>query len=242
VITPRKRAPDDGRVARGAATRANILETAVRIFASHGYSDVTTREIADAAQVNQAAILYYFRSKEGLYLAVAELVADRASATLQTAIEAGARGDSRAALSPGKRLHIALRALTLGFITMATDGSVIEFIVREQSHPGPAFDILYRRYIGHMHARISALVGDATERPVSDRTTIIDAHALIGMSLSFAVARATVLRRMESPRYSARDATTIADRVAELGCRSLGITAGRMRGRPAVQRRDRQGR
>jgi Transcriptional regulator len=225
VTGKRRRDSSDGRVARGAATRATILESAIGIFASRGYSDVTTRELADAASANQAAILYHFGSKEGLYLAVAELVADRARGALQNVLgDVGTPVDGKA-IAATTALRTALRALTMGFITMAADGAVTEFIVREQAHPGPAFDILYRRYIGDMHAQISALVAGATGRAENDRTAIVDAHALIGMALSFAVARATVLRRMGARRYSPQDATMIAERVAELGCRSLGIAS-----------------
>jgi AcrR family transcriptional regulator len=228
----RKRDPSDGRVVRGQSTRTSILEHAIGIFASRGFADVTTRELADAAGANQAAILYHFGGKEGLYLAVAELVADRARVALQSVLsgaDAGTETDGRGAPAAAETLHVALRALTMGFITMAADGAATEFIVREQAHPGPAFDILYRRYIGDMHARISALVAEATGRQAGDRTAIVDAHALIGMALSFAVARATVLRRLGVSRYSAREAEAIAARVAELGCRSLGVTSGTTR-------------
>ena len=42
----------------------------LRLFAQHGFSKTSTRELADAAQVNVAAISYYFGDKAGLYRAV----------------------------------------------------------------------------------------------------------------------------------------------------------------------------
>lgn len=46
---------------------ARILEAARKIFAEKGFDATSTREIAEAAKVNQAMIHYYFRSKAGLY-------------------------------------------------------------------------------------------------------------------------------------------------------------------------------
>lgn len=222
----RSRPREDGRVARGASTRANLLDAGVRIFAARGFSDVTTRELADAAGANQAAILYHFGSKEGLYLAVAEHVAQRARTALHDALTPPPGSTaSRAERAPLDALHEVLRALTRGLIAMAADGAFADFIVREQAQPGPAFDILYRGYIGDMHARVTALVARATDRASDDRSAIIDAHAIIGMALSFAVARATLLRRTRARRYTAAEVEALAERVAELGCRSLGVAA-----------------
>lgn len=44
-----------------------IVEAAGPIFAQKGFSATTVREICSAAKVNQAAINYYFGSKENLY-------------------------------------------------------------------------------------------------------------------------------------------------------------------------------
>ena len=44
-----------------------IIEAAGPIFAHKGFSGTTVREICAAAKVNQAAINYYFGSKENLY-------------------------------------------------------------------------------------------------------------------------------------------------------------------------------
>ncbi len=54
----------------GAEARARLLNTALRLFAEHGYARTSTREIAQAAGVNIAAISYYFGDKAGLYRAV----------------------------------------------------------------------------------------------------------------------------------------------------------------------------
>jgi AcrR family transcriptional regulator len=51
-------------------TRDRILDTAERLFADEGYSGTSLRTIIAEAQVNLAAVHYYFRSKEALLEAV----------------------------------------------------------------------------------------------------------------------------------------------------------------------------
>ena len=53
----------------GEDTRERLLLAALRLFANHGYSNTSTRELAEAASVNVAAISYYFGDKAGLYRA-----------------------------------------------------------------------------------------------------------------------------------------------------------------------------
>ena len=54
----------------GAEARARLLQTALRLFADKGFSKTSTRDIAQTAGVNIAAIKYYFGDKAGLYRAV----------------------------------------------------------------------------------------------------------------------------------------------------------------------------
>ena len=57
---------------RGAQARLALIHAAVEVFGESGLEAATTRDIAQRAQQNIAAIAYYFGGKEGLYLAVVE--------------------------------------------------------------------------------------------------------------------------------------------------------------------------
>jgi AcrR family transcriptional regulator len=50
-------------------TREKILETAVKLFSSHGYADTSLAQVARAARVSKALVLWYFESKEQLFRA-----------------------------------------------------------------------------------------------------------------------------------------------------------------------------
>jgi AcrR family transcriptional regulator len=53
----------------GAQARERLLHIALRLFAERGYAKTSTRAIAQTAEVNLAAIRYYFGDKAGLYRA-----------------------------------------------------------------------------------------------------------------------------------------------------------------------------
>jgi AcrR family transcriptional regulator len=48
-------------------TKQNLIEAATNVFAAKGYEGGSVREIAGAANANQAAISYHFGGKDGLY-------------------------------------------------------------------------------------------------------------------------------------------------------------------------------
>src|SRR5215469_9555618 len=67
---------------RGADTRRRLIETAIEVFATHGYDGTSTRLLAERAGVNLPAIQYHFGSKEGLYRAVVEHIVQRNEAQM----------------------------------------------------------------------------------------------------------------------------------------------------------------
>jgi len=71
MTLPSSTAARPARVARsdGQEARRRILLTALALFADKGFAKTSTREIAQAAGANIAAISYYFGDKAGLYAA-----------------------------------------------------------------------------------------------------------------------------------------------------------------------------
>jgi AcrR family transcriptional regulator len=60
----------DQRVARGDATRGQILAAAREVLAADGYSGASTRAVADRAGVQLSLVHYHFGGKQGLLAAV----------------------------------------------------------------------------------------------------------------------------------------------------------------------------
>ena len=63
---PRKPAP------AGEDRRSQILEAALKVFATKGFKGATNKDIADAADVSTGLIYFYFKSKEEVLFAILE--------------------------------------------------------------------------------------------------------------------------------------------------------------------------
>jgi AcrR family transcriptional regulator len=89
---------------RALVTRDQLLDAAIRMFASAGYDASTTRQIEAAAGVKRGLIVYHFGTKENLWKAAAAWMSDRAALELQDA-ERGATN-----VDPVGRLRYFVRA------------------------------------------------------------------------------------------------------------------------------------
>lgn len=65
--------------------QANLIEAALRLAAQHNPSDITTADVASAVGISQGAVFRHFASKEALWLAALDWVADTLMAQLQGA-------------------------------------------------------------------------------------------------------------------------------------------------------------
>jgi AcrR family transcriptional regulator len=61
-------------------TRQSIIKAAVRLFADKGFAAASVRDIVASARVNQAAINYHFKSKDGLYLEILKTAFEKLTA------------------------------------------------------------------------------------------------------------------------------------------------------------------
>jgi AcrR family transcriptional regulator len=57
---------------RGAERREEILDVATRLFATHGFADTDTQQLADELGVGKGTLYRYFPSKRELFLAAAD--------------------------------------------------------------------------------------------------------------------------------------------------------------------------
>jgi AcrR family transcriptional regulator len=66
--------PADRRLERGSETRRAIVESAMRLFAEHGYAAVSIEAVLAACRISRGALYHHFPSKEALLEAAFEAV------------------------------------------------------------------------------------------------------------------------------------------------------------------------
>jgi AcrR family transcriptional regulator len=93
---------------RRAQREEQILETAIQLFAEHGYSDTDTQLLAEKLQVGKGTIYRYFPSKRELFLATA----DRVMRLMRQSIDSRIEGIEE----PFERIRVGIRAFLSFFV------------------------------------------------------------------------------------------------------------------------------
>ncbi|MET9171931.1 MULTISPECIES: TetR/AcrR family transcriptional regulator [Streptomyces] len=84
---------------RSRATRQRLLEAAVACLAEHGWAGSTVAVVAERAGVSRGAAQHHFPTREDLFTAAVEYVAEERSSALRALFPEGAAGDRRAVVT-----------------------------------------------------------------------------------------------------------------------------------------------
>ncbi|MFP2423339.1 transcriptional regulator CecR [Pseudescherichia vulneris] len=189
---------------KGEQAKNQLIAAAIAQFGEYGLH-ATTRDIASLAGQNIAAIPYYFGSKEDLYLACAQWIADFIGVNFRPHADAAEQLLSQPA--PDKA---AIRALILqaskNMILLLTQDETVnlsKFISREQLSPSPAYQLIHDQVISPLHGHLTQLVAAYTGRDATDTDTILHTHALLGEILAFRLGRETILLRTGWTQFDA---------------------------------------
>ena len=181
---------------KGEQAKSQLIAAAIAQFGEYGLH-ATTRDIAAQAGQNIAAITYYFGSKDDLYLACAQWIADfieqnfRPHRLAAEALLTQPTADKAAIHS--LILH-ACQSLIL-LLTQENTMNISKFISREQLSPTPACQLIHDQVIAPLHGYLTRLIAAFTGLDANCTQLILHTHALLGEVLAFRLGRETVLRR-----------------------------------------------
>jgi AcrR family transcriptional regulator len=109
-------------------TRERLLDAAERLFAQHGFSGASVREITEAAGANLGAVNYHFRSKKDLY---AEVFARRASQLREPLLAAVGEATALALRAPDQALQTLGGALLAPHESSEASQRLLALVARE---------------------------------------------------------------------------------------------------------------
>jgi AcrR family transcriptional regulator len=159
--TPEDAAPD---AEREAATKAQVLAAAERLFALHGFQNVSVRDITAEAGVNLASVNYHFGSKDALLFEIfrrrtAELNRERARMLHEAADRHGGK-------PPVREILRALFEPPLRWSTPESGrGISVQFIIRARSEGTEAMREALRTDVSHLRRFADALIGARPDLP-----------------------------------------------------------------------------
>jgi AcrR family transcriptional regulator len=140
-----------------AATKAAVFGAAERLFALHGFQNVSVRDITAEAKVNLASVNYHFGSKDALLFEIfrrrtAELNRERARMLHEAADRHGGKPPVRAILT-------ALFAPPLRWSSQDHARRVsVQFIIRARSEGTEAMREVLRTDVSHLRRFADALI------------------------------------------------------------------------------------
>ncbi len=193
-------------------TRTALIHAALTLFGAKGFDGTSTREIAAQANANIGSIAYHFGGKEGLRTAAADYIV----ATIQ-GIAGQALGNFELAggtkITPEAahaQLKAALERMVAFVVVQPEAGEIVQFVLRELSHPTAALDRIYNGVFEPTHHRLCAMWAAATgEAAESDETKLV-VFTLIGQVIYFRIGREAVKRRMGWSEIGLPEAARIA--------------------------------
>ncbi|ARP81641.1 TetR family transcriptional regulator [Bordetella genomosp. 8] len=205
--------------ARGDETRLRIIEAAIERFGELGFDGASTRDIAAHAGVNAPALQYYFESKEGLYRACAEHIADNLRVGFDPAInEAWAALDADADAEVLIDAFIRIQDQMADRALQASCGPDQRmFFAREHAghEPPIASDILRERVRKPLGDVCVALIARLSGTDVDDTKTMVRVFTLHGQLAIFHTSKRGALSLLGWQEINAERAALVKETVRE---------------------------
>ncbi|MFD2053941.1 CerR family C-terminal domain-containing protein [Mesorhizobium calcicola] len=190
-------------------TRAALVQAALKLFGRQGFHGTSTREIAAEAQANIGSIAYHFGGKEGLRAAAADFIVETIQAVAGEAL-GNVQAPAPASPEAAQALLFAALERMVGFVVASPQaGEIVQFVLRELSHPTAALDRIYDGVFEPTHRRLCQLWEQATGEPAESEATRLTVFTLIGQVIYFRIGREAVMRRMGWTDIGAAEAAKV---------------------------------
>lgn len=151
-------------------TRERILDAAEKLFAEKGFHETAMDEIVQAAQISKGGVYFHFPSKEQLFFALLDKLADALQHEVQREI-ARRRG----------AVHKIRGALEVVLKNLASKRRLAQIVLRQGYGLGPAFERkrleIYSRFAQVIKGHLDEAVAEGSIPPIN---TEITAYAWLG--------------------------------------------------------------
>jgi AcrR family transcriptional regulator len=192
-----------------------ILEAAGEVFAEHGYSKATIRDICKRSSVNLAAINYYFGDKERLYLAVLKYYRELSIKKYPITF------DINETDTPEEKLSNFIHTFIYRFLEEGKTALFGKLLAREFTESTGALDVLVEDFIKPTFIKLSSIVREIVGNKSPDKKVELCAMSIIGQCLYFRNARPIVFRLRLKEGYTNEDIKEIAEHIINFSLKGL---------------------
>ncbi len=189
------------------STRERILEAAGEVFAEHGFSHATVREICRKAAVNVAAVNYHFRDKESLYLAALQHWRD----------EAFQKHPLELRMDEDQQPEACLAAFVQSFLFRILDKGrpswFWKLVAKEWVEPTGALDVLVEETIRPHFLFLSSVVKRLINAETSEETVRLCCLSVISQCLFFVYAKAVIGKLFREVDFTAEKIEVVGEHI-----------------------------
>jgi len=177
-------------------SKDKLLMAGLELFAINGFDGTSTRQICEKAGVNISSIPYYFNNKEGLYKSVIETIAKKVFMQIEPIIKKIEIKENITKEEAKILFNEVIEVFSEFILSKEIPNSFPVLIIREQTEPTAAFEILYETAIKHIHITFRKLIGILIDKKESDPEVIFRVSSIIGQIISFRMNKQAILRAL----------------------------------------------
>jgi AcrR family transcriptional regulator len=196
-------------------TQERILRVACEAFAKRGFHNTTIRDICRKAQVNIAAVNYYFNSKEKLYEAVCKYLC---GLSVENADPRFTLGENK---KPEEKLKAFIQLLLLNVLAKNHSNWMEMIMGREMIEPTNALNIVIKDMIKprfqQLYSIVKTLLGEGTEDEIVLRCCL----SITGQCLYYRFARPVVLRVNPQQKFNKTGIEKLANHITQFSLNAI---------------------
>ncbi len=213
---------------RGDDARARLTLEAARLFAARGYDGVSVRALAEAADVNVAAISYHFGGKRGLYRATLERLMEEMrpiGGPVIQRLDAAFEGEAPDRAGLADLAAFVVRHILTTMLSGDLPAWVTRTVLREFQEPTPDYRPMLDERVLPLHRAMRRLVAACLELSPDSPEAVFAAHSVMGQIMVFAAARTVALEELGWPDFTGDRLEPVAQAATGAVLRALGLTA-----------------
>jgi AcrR family transcriptional regulator len=195
--------------------RERLLEAAGEIFAEKGFKGATVRDIIDRAGANLAAVNYYFRDKERLYIEAVKHAACCEPEEPHLAWPVGT--------PPAQKLRDVIRFHLLKFLDPSRPAWLARLVMRELTQPTGACAELVREYIEPRSKVLLGILREVMPPDTPQRKLFLTAFSIVGQCHFYCSHKPIIRLLIGEDEHQRLDLDTLAEHITQFTLRALGV-------------------
>jgi AcrR family transcriptional regulator len=201
-------------------TQDRLLQAAGQLFAEQGFEGTTVREICQRANVNNlAAVNYYFRDKERLYIEAVKSACQRQEAESPFP-------DRAPGTPPEAKLRDFIQTLVRQMLGDNSPPWIRQLFLRELAHPTEACTEFVQKIIRPKAERLGQILAELLPRAPERKRRLI-AFSIVGQCFFHRFAQPIVALLVGDEEARNYDSALLAEHITQFSFSALGLDPGK---------------